>query len=719
MKRKNIARTLLIIIVVYLVCAFCKTNQGKLEANSIKIQDDNINYIKSTVTFIDEEKYNSKYQNNYKRSVLFPNNEKLIQTNDIYKKIYKDIAFPFLKDNSGYYSFDSNNYYIEKDQNEKKYNLFNEQRGCFYPYESKNEIINERFFTAKLEIPFIMTSDGKTKNEKTGQLENMFLKITTDAYAQVAIDGQLVIDLNSEDSEQTGYYELNDSITEGQHVATVYYIDRSIAGTNFNIQLNLKNYGIKVNEIDEANWRILNTRYIAGLPGDKITINANEYSGYRIITDNSILETIEREMKEVIFIYQKQQDLIISYIDQMNNEKIEEDIILHTWCGESYTSKPKEIKNYTLVSTPGNAEGEVKDYNYIVEYLYKYSNARININYIDKVNGKNIKSETKTGIDGDLLEIQDNSIDNYRIIEKPNEIRFSKKEQTIDVYCIHQSKIKVNYIDKEKNKNITESTELYMDEGSTYKPVLKEFENYKLIENPDKEYIVRKEDIEINCYYKELLFNIKLEMKMKKAIIDERYYELKGILGKIETEDTVDDNSLVKIYYTVKVTNDEEREGNCLINIDIPEGYYAIDSENILWNINNNKMSIYFGNFKPNESKEFPLVLTKNNNTSVFGLIKNIARASSQISETKTSDNEAKNEVVIISKTGAIIIKTTWLFITCVLIVLIIIVVKNKDKNRNKNESTNTNTSINKSFKFFKTIKHIKNKIIKKLRRNK
>ena len=95
------------------------------------------------------------------------------------KEYLSNWKFPFLKEENGYYSFNSDEYHVERDYNSKKFNLHKGARNGFYPFntcqqntfENKNK---DLYFTAKFEIPFIMTEDGKIRNTKTGKLEDMW-----------------------------------------------------------------------------------------------------------------------------------------------------------------------------------------------------------------------------------------------------------------------------------------------------------------------------------------------------------------------------------------------------------------------------------------------------------------------------------------------------------------------------------------------------------------
>ena len=73
-------------------------------------------------------------------------------------------------------------------------------RNGFYPFNTcqQNTFDNKNkdlYFTAKFEIPFIMTEDGKIRNTKTGKLEDMIFNFSGDDDVWIFIDNDLVVDL--------------------------------------------------------------------------------------------------------------------------------------------------------------------------------------------------------------------------------------------------------------------------------------------------------------------------------------------------------------------------------------------------------------------------------------------------------------------------------------------------------------------------------------------
>ena len=101
-------------------------------------------------------------------------------------------------------------------------------------------------------------------------------------------------------------------------------------------------------------------------------------------------------------------------------------------------------------------------------------------------------------------------------------------------YYRHKSKVTVNYIDKDTGELI-DSEQENVHEGDTFTSEERKYEDYKLVEKPEKETVtIQKEDITLNYYYQWLKFNLQIEMNLDKAYINGNYYGLNGKVGKIE-----------------------------------------------------------------------------------------------------------------------------------------------------------------------------------------
>ena len=194
-------------------------------------------------------------------------------------------------------------------------------------------------------------------------------------------------------------------------------------------------------------------------------------------------------------------------------------------------------------------------------------------------------------------------------------------------------------------------------EGTIINTTEKEFDGYKLIEKPEMEkYTLDRNFTEINYYYKKLLFNLKIDMNMEKAVINQNFHALKGKIGKIEMRiKEANSSATSKIYYTIRVANTEDRTGSGKIVENIPDNYYMIPEENSDWKIDGSKASINISEIKSGEWKEYKLIITKKDGVDISQTISNnIEILSTSFEETSLDDNKDKNDLVILPRTGFI-----------------------------------------------------------------
>jgi len=95
-----------------------------------------------------------------------------------------------LKDKS---SFDSNKLFVVKDYANKKFILKSGNKYGFYPFnnendDTKNPDKRNLYFTARFDIPFLMTKDGKTLNSETGKYDDMVVDAN-----KVSVIGKVLI----------------------------------------------------------------------------------------------------------------------------------------------------------------------------------------------------------------------------------------------------------------------------------------------------------------------------------------------------------------------------------------------------------------------------------------------------------------------------------------------------------------------------------------------
>lgn len=666
-------------------------------------------------------------------------------------EILENWKFPFLKENNGYYSYNSENYHVKKDYNSKKFELHSGREGGFYPFNNCGESTKNVYFTAKFEIPFYMTEDGKVYNETTKKYEDMIFNFSGDDDVWVFVDNKLVVDLGGVHIKQTGninfatntvhyssiYNEATESdsyninkkafsngkLSAGMHTMKVFYMERAGGVSNLFVNFNMQESGVKTKHIEKYTNKVLDTVSDTGEIGTKITTKEKQFENHKLVQkpENETITLKEKE-QVVNYYYNRMYTATVKYVDEISGEEISPRTIRQIYEDENYSFSPIEIPKYKFIRASDNSKGKMPHNDITITMYYRYNNAVVNARYIDKKNKNVMKTDKKVGTEGEKVNFNELKFDNYVLVDKPKEeeLLFTKKDhfvdyyylkngkltvnyidkisnekldtkeysgiedssvkidilqfknyvlykepekteyifnrngETVNIYYIHKSKVVVNYIDKDLNEEL-DTIEDVVSEGTTYTTKAKEFEFYKLVEKPEKEkYTIGKNDIEINYYYQKLKFNLKIEMDLKSATVNELFYNLKGKIGKLETEiRDANSESKAKIHYKIKVTNDQERAGSGTIIETLPEGYSAFAEDNPEWIINNNEVKYNVGVLEPGKSKEIDIVLTKDNKNDICGqVINRVKVVSDKLTETTLDDNEDANVLVITPRTG-------------------------------------------------------------------
>lgn len=207
---------------------------------------------------------------------------------------------------------------------------------------------------------------------------------------------------------------------------------------------------------------------INGHEGDKYDTEPKEFEGYELLKDefgNEIIPANSRgEMtsEEIVVRYEyiENAKVIEKHIDIKTNEVIEE-IVHNAYVDKEYTTNARKYDNYVIVKDklPQNAEGKMTKEEIIVEYYYIHK-AKVIVEYLDNYSGEILK---------EIVYIDTNMDDQ---------------------------------IDKVEYENSTVIIEGF--EGDEYETFIKEFDNYKLVEEkiPDNANgEMTKEDINVKYYY--------------------------------------------------------------------------------------------------------------------------------------------------------------------------------------------------------------------------
>ena len=426
-----------------------------------------------------------------------------------YVQALNNWKFPFKKEKNGYYSFDSNKLFVVKDYANKKFILKSGNKYGFYPFnnendDTKNPDKRNLYFTARFDIPFLMTKDGKTLNSETGKYDDMVFDFSGDDDVWVYVDDELVLDLGGAHTQLKGninfaknkvWYELvasNDQktnernvekkaflnkLSQGKHTLKVFYMERAGGDSNLKVTFNLQSSGVKVRHIDKETGNVLKEDYQSGEIGKVIKTAGMNFDNYVLIESPEKAEVVLKEEEQIVnYYYSKFYDINVKYIDINNNKEIATSEKMNKRINSEYATDKKDIQGYTFVKVVGEPKGKVVS-NIDVKYFYK-KNSIIKVNYIDKKTKEKLDSSINNGLEGDDFKLDRKKFKNYILIEGPKEniIKFSNKEIEINYYYIRESDLIVKHIDKDNNK-IMDKEVKKLREGSEYNTAKKEFDN--------------------------------------------------------------------------------------------------------------------------------------------------------------------------------------------------------------------------------------------------
>ena len=393
--------------------------------------------------------------------------------------------------------------------------------------------------------------DGKTSGTMTKEdiivtyyyLQNTSIRVehidkaTNEILKTETITGKVGDIVNTSKKDISGYVLVekpeNETITMTKQEQVVKYYYSHISK------------GVIEKHIDEITGEVIEEKLHNGNEGDKYNIPWKEFTGYDLVKDklpeNSSGEMKKDEVIEVKYYYIKKAKVVISYVDEDTNEKIEKDEEIQGHENDNYNTeeKKKEIPKYVLVGDSGNTKGKMKvtvnkdgtfDVETQVTYYYKKQAGGVIVNYIDIATNKVIESEKIDGKVGDRYETNYKTIEDYDLVKEklPENAQGEMTEEviTVNYYYEKQAKIIVKYLDKLTGEVLAEE-EIVGHIGDEYKTEEKAFSGYDLVEKPSNGIgSMQDETTVVKYYYKQ------------KATVEIKYIE-KETGYEIEKKDTI------------------------------------------------------------------------------------------------------------------------------------------------------------------------------------
>ncbi|ELY0461518.1 MucBP domain-containing protein [Listeria innocua] len=211
---------------------------------------------------------------------------------------------------------------------------------------------------------------------------------------------------------------------------------------------------VTVNYQDELGAKISETEVLTGEIGETYTTVAKTIDGYTLIKSPTNANGIFNENPQTVtYVYQLQNspiaaNITVKHLDENNNELAPSEVLSGN-VDEAYTTKPKEIKDYSLVKVPTNASGKFTTEAQTVIYHYKKNSiptsSYITVKYVDETGKELAISKVLNGNINDSYATTAKEIKDYTLVQKPANAtgKFTDQNQTIK-YVYRANKAEVN-----------------------------------------------------------------------------------------------------------------------------------------------------------------------------------------------------------------------------------------------------------------------------------
>ncbi|MDB7087601.1 MucBP domain-containing protein, partial [Enterococcus mundtii] len=247
---------------------------------------------------------------------------------------------------------------------------------------------------------------------------------------------------------------------------------------------------VTVNYVDEDGKALADPETLTGKIGESYETAPKEIKDYVVKeTPKNAKGTFSDQAQTVTYVYEKAEGeaVTINYVDEEGNALADPETLTGK-IGESYETRPKEIKDYVVKETPKNAKGTFSDQAQTVTYVYeKVEGEAVTVNYVDEEGNALADPDTLTGKIGESYETASKEIKDYVVKETPKNAKgtFSDQAQTV-TYVYEKAEgeaVTVNYVD-EDGKALADPETLTGKIGESYETAPKEIKDYVVKETP-------------------------------------------------------------------------------------------------------------------------------------------------------------------------------------------------------------------------------------------
>ena len=413
-----------------------------------------------------------------------------------------------------------------------------------------------------------------------------------------------------------------------------------------------------------------------GHEGDKYETERKNFEDYKLVEvpANADGDMTKDEITVTYYYVHVSGGVIVNHIDIKTGKQLIDEAKEEGYEGDPYETHEENIPEYDLVKEkyPENAKGKMTiDPTRVTYYYIKIT--EVNVKYVDKETGEEIEEPTNIpGHEGDDYTTEPKDVPGYDLIEEPENKDGTMTADPIDViyYYKRPAKVIVNYYDIDTDEKIAREVEIDGHQNDEYTTEEKDIQYYKIEKVPENkdgkmEVTVTKDEdgnevvndiTYVNYYYRKLVFNLKVDKIVKKAIVNDQEIAINGVLGKVEVYRNSIQTSNVKIIYNIRVTNDSELSGKANIVEKIPDGMAMLTEDNPDWKIKGLTATLKTGDIKPGESKDYEVVMTWRNEEANVGTKENMVTITTEneagFNEQFETDNVSKATMIVAVATG-------------------------------------------------------------------
>ena len=358
-----------------------------------------------------------------------------------------------------------------------------------------------------------------------------------------------------------------------------------------------------------------------GTEGKKSKFQAEKFDGLVLTSEPTEADlTFNKKDKEIVFHYQKQGTINVTYVDRYTSRLLKRKI-LQDKINARANIYAEKINNYVFEDENQEYSFTEEEQNIIVYMLYQ---GKINVNYVEKETGKVIDSIEETRIGGNEYTSSAKEFEGYELIEKPSKENVQMRSQDITL---------------------------------TY--------YYKKLK-PDFYAVANLVNININGYYHNFEKSAAKKLELTSSELENskdakvqytvRVWNIGQVAGKCKLS-----IAIPKGYKALPEENPD----------------FTIDSDTGEAYIND----IYV---ETNNSKSFNLIITKSENSDPSGILELKAVAKSNTDDSNTKNDEYSAELAIVPITGRILLTRNILLQIILILFLMYIIDSVRKKNQSK-----------------------------------